>query len=179
MTQKIWALMASGLILLSTSSGAFASSDIELSGDILRALIPAGALSYAYRHDDTDGMRQFVKSFLGSSATVYGLKNLVEKERPDGGDHSFPSGHAAMAFSGATFLQRRYGWKIGLTAYACAGYVGWTRLYAEEHDFLDVAVGSVIGSAGAFCFTTKHLKTVQLVPGLHRGSGGFRIDAQW
>ena len=43
------------------------------------------------------------------TVTVRGIKYLVNRSRPYGGDHSFPSGHTATAFMSATLLHKEYG----------------------------------------------------------------------
>jgi membrane-associated phospholipid phosphatase len=80
-----------------------------------------------------------------SQATAQGIKYLAGRTRPDGTDRSFPSGHAASAFATATVLQRHYGWKVGIPAYAFAGYVGASRLNANKHYLSDVAFGAALG----------------------------------
>ena len=92
---------------------------------------------------------------------TYALKYLIKKERPDGSDkHSFPSMHTSVSFTGAAFIQRRYGWKWGIPAYAIASYVGWSRTYAKKHDWWDVVAGAALGAGSAYIFTrpfaTKH-----------------------
>ena len=61
---------------------------------------------------------------------------------------------------GAAFIQRRYGWKWGIPAYAIASYVGWSRTYAKKHDWWDVVAGAALGAGSAYIFTrpfaTKH-----------------------
>jgi membrane-associated phospholipid phosphatase len=49
------------------------------------------------------------------------VKRTVDRERPDGGGLSFPSGHT----SGASYLHYRYGWKYGLPTYLAEAAVGW------------------------------------------------------
>ena len=40
---------------------------------------------------------------MGASFVVtHTIKRVVNKERPNGGDFSFPSGHTSAAFTGAT-----------------------------------------------------------------------------
>ena len=49
-------------------------------------------------------------SFILCSGTTYLLKHTVHRMRPDGTDNkSFPSGHTAVAFSGATVLHKEFG----------------------------------------------------------------------
>ena len=63
-------------------------------------------------------------SFILCSGTTYLLKHTVHRMRPDGTDNkSFPSGHTAVAFSGATVLHKEFGktspW-ISVAGYAVA-----------------------------------------------------------
>lgn len=65
-------------------------------------------------------------------AVGYGLKYAIGKSRPAGHEGpAFPSIHSAVAFAGASYIQRRYGWKFGAPAYALAVYVGWSRIGAR------------------------------------------------
>ena len=74
-------------------------------------------------------------------AVVYVLKPIVDRQRPDGGSQSFPSGHSASAFAGAAFLQRRYGWSYGAPAYAVATFVAYSRVESKRHWTSDVIAG--------------------------------------
>jgi membrane-associated phospholipid phosphatase len=80
-----------------------------------------------------------------AQATTQGIKYIAGRTRPDGTHRSFPSGHASTAFATATVLQRHYGWKVGIPAYALAGYVGASRLNANKHYLSDVAFGAALG----------------------------------
>jgi hypothetical protein len=82
---------------------------------------------------------------LLSQATTQGIKYIAGRTRPDGTDRSFPSGHTSSAFATATVLQRHYGWKVGIPAYALASYVGASRLNANKHFLSDVAFGAALG----------------------------------
>jgi PAP2 superfamily len=73
------------------------------------------------------------------------LKYAFNETRPDGGTHSFPSGHTALAFTGAEFIRKEYGLLWGLPAYAIASYVGWSRVESREHYTHDVLAGAAIG----------------------------------
>lgn len=148
---------------------------IQTSGDILEYLMPACALTSTFIwQDGSKPTWQFVKSFGTAVGTAYVLKQLVKKKRPDFNVYdprydSFPSGHTTSAFASAAFLERRYGWKVGVPSYLLAGYVGWSRVYAERHDWLDVLGGAVIGTASSYLFTKAYKKeglsiSMHLVP---------------
>jgi hypothetical protein len=74
------------------------------------------------------------------------LKAAVGRERPDGSNNkSFPSGHASNAFSMATVLERHYGWKAGVPAYALASVIGYSRIVQDKHYLSDVVAGAALG----------------------------------
>ena len=131
-------------------SAALASDAVETSGSALRVAIPAAAFALTFVEDDAEGRRQFYRSFGANVLATVALKELVNKSRPDGSDDdAFPSGHASMAFQGASFIHRRYGIGRAWPAYALAAYTGWTRLDADEHDEADVLGGALLGIASS------------------------------
>ena len=74
------------------------------------------------------------------------FKYAVGRERPNGQDEkSFPSGHASNAFALAAVVERHYGWKAGLPAYALASLVGVSRLQRNKHYLSDVLGGATLG----------------------------------
>lgn len=91
---------------------------------------------------------------LGINAAVtYSLKHTIHEMRPDGTDnHSFPSGHTAVAFCGATTLMHEYRkvspW-IGVAGYAVATTVAVDRVRRNRHHWGDVVAGAAIGVASA------------------------------
>lgn len=90
--------------------------------------------------------RDLVRAQVFNTILTQGIKLAVQRERPDASDHySFPSGHASTAFATATVLQRYYGLKVGLPAYALATYVATSRLTENKHYLSDVAFGAAIG----------------------------------
>ncbi len=108
-------------------------------------LIPAAGLGAAWLHDDPEGAKQLLLSVGASQAIVQMTKHTVSRHRPnEGSQMSFLSGHTASAFSGASFLQSRYGWKWGLPAYAAATFVGYSRVHGNRHFADDVLVGAGI-----------------------------------
>lgn len=129
----------------------------EKSGDVLYIALPGIALASAFIWNDADKpVYQFLKSYAVSAVLVTAVKRTVNKSRPDGYRYSFPSGHTSSSFTGAAFLQRRYGWKVGAPAYLLAGYVGWTRVYAKRHDTWDVLAGAAIGIGSVYIFTKPY-----------------------
>jgi membrane-associated phospholipid phosphatase len=79
-------------------------------------------------------------------AIVQSMKYITQRERPDGSDNlSFPSGHAADAFTVAAVFSNYYGWKWGIPLYAAAGLVAVSRVENGKHWPSDVAVGATIG----------------------------------
>ena len=106
----------------------------------------------------------------GDTVKLYTLKNqngleaCIRKPRPDGdGMHSMPSTHTMIAFSGASYLQRRYGWKWGAPAYAVATYVAWGRVHSKRHDIWDVLAGTAIGVGFTYIFTRPFMKGADVV----------------
>lgn len=82
--------------------------------------------------------------------TVQLLKSTFDRPRPDGSDnHSFPSGHSAMAFMSATLLHREYGmtrspwYTVG--GYSTALVTSVARELHNKHWLSDVMVGAGIG----------------------------------
>jgi len=145
---------------------------VETSTDIL-VLAPAvsGFVTTLVKKDYL-GTKQIVLSGATSLAATLILKQAIKKERPDMSDyHSFPSGHTSIAFQGASFIQRRYGWKYGIPAYLVSSYVGWGRIYAKKHDLWDVLGGATVGTVSTYIFSRpfaqKHHMTFS--PTLIRG----------
>jgi hypothetical protein len=78
---------------------------------------------------------------------VQPTKFAVGRQRPDASNHqSFPSGHSAITFAGATVLERHLGWRKSLLAYTVASYVAASRLHDNRHYLSDVVFGAAVGS---------------------------------
>lgn len=92
-------------------------------------------------------------SFVLCSGSTYLLKHSIHKMRPDGTDNkSFPSGHTAVAFCGATVLHKEFGkvspW-ISVAGYAVATVTAVDRVRRNRHHWEDVATGAAIGFLSA------------------------------
>jgi membrane-associated phospholipid phosphatase len=85
-----------------------------------------------------------------------GIKLTVRRDRPDGTQYSFPSGHTSTSFASATVLQRQFGWKVGIPAYGLATYVGLSRVQAKRHFLSDVAFGAALGILVGRTVTVGH-----------------------
>lgn len=82
------------------------------------------------------------------AATVKGVKYAVNRQRPYGGDHSFPSGHTATSFMTATMLHKEYGWKspwFSIGGYTVAAVTGVSRIMNNAHWLSDVMAGAAVG----------------------------------
>ncbi len=170
--------MAPFLLCFGRSIDASAGDAIETAGDILQYVIPAtaGGLTLGYR--DYRGTLQFGESFALTEGVTYGLKYTVDETRPNGGSQSFPSGHTSVSFCGAEFIRKRYGWELGIPAYAAASFVAYSRVEANEHYPHDVIAGAAIGVLSSFIFTKPYkgweVKT-EAGPGLH----GLFLSKSW
>lgn len=118
-----------------------------------------------------------IRAQMLNGVFTIGLKVAADRTRPDGGAYSFPSGHASATFASATVLAEHYGWKVGLPAYAVAGFIGWTRVRNNQHYLSDVVFGSAIGIAAGKTVTLGHkARRFSVVPVIvPRGGGVFLI----
>ncbi len=92
-------------------------------------------------------------SFVLCAGSTYLLKHSIHKMRPDGTDNrSFPSGHTAVAFCGATVLHKEFGktcpW-ISVAGYTVATITAVDRVRRNRHHWEDVAAGAAIGVLSA------------------------------
>ncbi len=80
------------------------------------------------------------------------LKSVIKEKRPGFPDdeNSFPSGHAAGAFSFAGVVAARHGWGWGFAAHAVAGFIAVSRNNDDFHYLHDLMAGATIGAAYAW-----------------------------
>ena len=120
--------------------------------------------------------RDMVRAQILSQTLVQTVKYTVRRERPDGSNNkSFPSGHSASAFATATVLQRHYGWKIGVPAYAMGGYIALARMAWNRHHATDVVMGAGFGIASARTATMSVAKSKFSV-GVRPEVGGASVN---
>lgn len=126
-------LLSTLFFLNSFSPSAQNRKTIETTTDILMFITPVAGFAGSLAIGDYQGTKQIIFSGAMNMAMTYALKYVIRKERPDHSDHhAFPSSHTSVSFQGASFIQRRYGWKFGLPAYLLSAYVGWGRTYAKN-----------------------------------------------
>ena len=171
------------LFFVAGNSAAQGRRAVDFSTDAAMFVPAALGLGVAIYERDLEGVVQLGKTLAVSTAVTYILKYSVKKARPDGsGSDAFPSNHCNFAFGGATFLQRRYGWKWGVPAYLVSAYVAWGRIYAGKHDVWDVLAGAAISVGSGFLFTTRFAKEheVQLAPVVtHEGGCGIYFSMKF
>lgn len=109
-----------------------------------------GNLGVKSKHDFKERFLISATSHAAMLVLGYGFKYAIHEQRPDLSDnHSFPSGHVALAFTGAELLRSEYGTYYGLAGYAVATGVAFLRLYNNQHWFHDVLMGAGIGILSA------------------------------
>jgi membrane-associated phospholipid phosphatase len=164
------------LLFLSIASIKAQNKTVQYSGDVLLVALPLATASTAYwTEPNSEGLRQYINAAAATAVTTYALKWTIDKERPDGDRFSFPSGHTSFCFTAAGFLQQRYGWKWGAPAYVLSGYVGWSRVVAKRHDYVDVLAGAAIGLLSAAYLTTPFLEEYNVSLTLGPQSAGLKV----
>jgi len=112
--------------------------------------LTAGALGLDARRDFVGRSIEAALAFGTLTLATETLKYSIHSSRPDASDtHSFPSGHAGIAFTGAELVRMEYGWGWGAGAYAVAASVATLRLYNGRHWLSDVLAGAGLGVLSA------------------------------
>ena len=94
-----------------------------------------------------DQTKNLVVSSLFTAIVTHAIKRGMNKRRPSGGPHSFPSGHTATAFLGATSLYHEFketSTVLAYSGYAFATTTGTFRMINNAHWFSDVLAGAGI-----------------------------------
>ena len=170
----VFSLVLIAFILFANVNLAESGDTIEIAGDIGLFVLSGAAVTMLFVHKDAAGALPFAESFATSMAATYGLKYTIHETRPNGGKHSFPSFHASSAFSGAAFIQQRYGWAYGIPAYLAASFVGYSRIESKNHHFGDVVAGAAIGVIPNLIFT-KPYKEITVTPFVGHNFVGITI----
>lgn len=111
-----------------------------------------------------------------TESLVQPIKFAVRRERPNGANHlSFPSGHAAVTFAGATVIERHLGWKQSIVGYTIASYVAASRMHDNVHYLSDVVFGAAVGTIAGRTVTQHGRSYWTFVP--VRVPGGVAVMA--
>lgn len=164
------------IIILTFCSSAYARTTTERIGDWTQVLVPVYAFGLTMQETTWEGAEQFINSFAAMQVTVLGFKYGIvpDARRPDGGRRSFPSGHAASAFTGATFIHRRYGMRRAIIPYLLAAFTGYSRVYANRHYIHDVVAGALISDFFSRMFVSEY-SNVRISVNSEPGKIGLRI----
>lgn len=169
-----------GLAATLAASPAAASDKFwQTYADIGAIGIPVAAGIITLAEDDQNGLRQLAFTTGSSVLTATALKYAINSERPNGGDHSFPSGHTTLAFSGAGYLRVRYGWRTGLPFELLAATVGFARVQSHDHHWYDVVAGAAIGEGAAQIFTRRLNENVRVSVAGDTSSGLVSVSARF
>lgn len=154
MRQTISCLLVAGAV--AAGSPAAASDKAWHTFAAIGALgIPLAAAGISFYEQDRNGGIQLAETGLLTIGITEGLKYGINERRPNGGNHSFPSGHTSLAFAGAGYIHQRYGWETGLPFEVLAAVVGYSRVKTHDHHWYDVVAGAAVGEGSAFLFTRR------------------------
>lgn len=157
-----------GLVLVVQMSAA--NDTWGRASDLLAAGLPALAAGYAYRGQDVDGAAQLALTLGSTVVSTEILKNQFPMTRPDrSDDKSFPSGHTAVAFAAARYLDKRYAGQVNpYLVYGAAGLTALARVQADKHYWRDTVAGAALGYAWSEYFTEARMGArISLLPASH------------
>lgn len=125
------------------------NNKMALIGDISQVALPVMGGGIAFCKGDYKAAFSVACLAIINQIAIESLKTLIPEVRPNGRGRSFPSGHTASAFMGATFIINHFGLKAGVPAFAVATLVGYSRIHCRAHWKVDVVCGAILGIAVA------------------------------
>lgn len=139
-------------------------------------------------HDASSSLMalDLIESFGWAAAISETFKLTLGRRRPDATDDpfelrpgntsgSFPSGHTITAFAAATTVAEEYPrWEIEVPAYAAAGAVAFSRIYANQHWGSDVVGGALLGYGVSHTLRKRHHRLGSAWT-FGIDAGGFRV----
>jgi hypothetical protein len=144
----------------------------------------AGAMYFTSlaRDDKTnyDKATTLFNALIINDLTVLALEGIVHTRSPNGDPLGWPRGHTSSSFTLATVIWQEYGPLPGVPLMAFAGYVGYERIDARNHDFSDVISGAMIGAAIGYAVTQNHMPRIMgfdLAPYVDPESGAAGVAA--
>ena len=134
-------------------------AEISRYGDWIGAgYLSAGVSVAGLLLDQPNGL-MISRAVLLTSISHITIATAVNRERPNHGPNSFPSGHTSTSFALAISLAYAYGPWVGVPAIALATFVGASRVADNAHWFSDTVAG-----AGLAYFWAR---------------ASYRIDRKW
>jgi hypothetical protein len=147
-------------------------------GDAFQAGVPVLAWQEARLSKDSAGLRQLAWHTMAVGAAThslkFGLNSTAWGRRPDGGEHSSPSGHTSLAMSGASFVRKRYGIQKALPYYFLGAAVGASRVESQRHYVRDVLAAWILTELSAELLVSRHDEDVMADRVDQRRSGLIR-----
>ncbi len=167
------------LVLLVVVHPQARADDLREAGDLFQTLLPAIGLATTLILKDWQGTKEWTVSGISVLAFTQAAKFTVQKWRPDDSDpDSFPSGHSSSAWFGATFIDRRYGWKYGIPMYFAAATTSYSRVKANKHFTDDVFIGAAIAVITTYYMVTPY-KNVDVTAEVGANHIGLRLTARF
>jgi len=148
----------------------------------------AGAMYFSslYRNDvkNYEVSKALINALAINGLTTLALKGICNTESPNGDGFGWPSGHTSSTFCLATVLHEAYGPWVGIPLFAFAGFVGYERVDARNHDFNDVISGALIGVFIGHVVYQNHQPRIlgmDVMPYADPGSGsvGVALSKRW
>ena len=137
--------------------------------------IPVSAAGISLHEHDYSGLLALGETEALTIGSTQALKYAVDETRPNGGRHSFPSGHTSTAAAGAGYLLARYGWQVGVPFQLFTGLVAYSRVRTRDHFWYDVVAGAAIGEGSGFLLTTRRDGDVRVLPWGDSSGGGASL----
>jgi hypothetical protein len=151
-------------LLLSINTFADSKNTWNTVSNVLGYGMPLIALGYSIDQEDEKGFIQIGESLITAIGTSQVLKSAFPKDRPDGsGNDSFPSDHAAVMFSTARYMTKRYDANL-YTWYLAAGLTGIARVQADKHSWTDVLAGGAIGYLSSEIWVDRKDRQLAIFP---------------
>ena len=147
----------------------------------------AGVMYFHGQAAENDKEYEVAKTLLNGLAIngllTMALKGVARSDSPNGEILGWPSGHTSSTFCFATIMYKAYGPWVGVPLMGFAGFVGYERIQARNHDFSDVISGALIGIAIGHVVGRNHEMKIfgmDLVPYSDpRGGVGLALTKQW
>ena len=134
-------------------------------GPVQAGVYIAGELSDNVKLSATG--KKAMASLLGTQSIIQPLKYLTRRRRPDGSDRqSFPSAGAGAASSIIPAVYHEYGLVPATVTAVSAAFIGFSRIYGNQHHLSDVLAGYAIGVGWGLLVETyeRHQSRWALLP---------------